>query len=100
MVQSILGRSDLISFSTKVSFADGAAVTMINKKIRKILTQNLDFVANVEEREIIQSLLDLESEGIFVEGAAALSLAGLSRLAQVQKGNLPKNIVLVLTGKI
>jgi threonine dehydratase len=99
MAQAVLNRTDFLSKSTSVSFADGAAVTMVDDRIKYILSKNLDYVASVEEREIIQALLDLEAEGVYVEGAAALSLAGLNQLARDHANNLPENVVLVLTGK-
>lgn len=96
MLQSLLKRNDIVRASHHPSFADGAAVVLVDQKVRQQLQSHLDWLASVEEREIIFAMQELEAENVFVEGAAALSLAGLQRFPREQ---LPENVVLILTGK-
>lgn len=70
----------------------------------KLLRKRLDLVVKVSERKTERAVLDLLDNGHRVEGAGALSLAGLNQaLRDLRRPGMksmarPKKVVIVLSG--
>lgn len=78
------------------SFVDGAAVRQVGDLTFKIAQQVLDDILLVDEGKICSLILQLyNEEGLVVEPAGALTLAGLEQYADKIKG---KNVVCVISG--
>ena len=78
------------------SFVDGAAVRQVGNNTFKIAQEVLDDLLLVDEGKICSMILQLyNEEGLVVEPAGALTLAGLEQYADKIKG---KNVVCVISG--
>jgi threonine dehydratase len=78
------------------SFVDGAAVRQVGDLTFKIAQEVLDDLLLVDEGKICSMILQLyNEEGLVVEPAGALTLAGLEQYAAKIKG---KNVVCVISG--
>lgn len=78
------------------SFVDGAAVRQVGHNTFKIAQEVLDDLLLVDEGRICSMILQLyNEEGLVVEPAGALTLAGLEQYTDKIKG---KNVVCVISG--
>ena len=78
------------------SFVDGAAVRQVGNNTFRIAQEVLDDLLLVDEGKICSMILQLyNEEGLVVEPAGALTLAGLEQYADKIKG---KNVVCVISG--
>lgn len=78
------------------SFVDGAAVRQVGNTTFRIAQEVLDDLILVDEGKICSMILQLyNEEGLVVEPAGALTLAGLEQYADKIKG---KNVVCVISG--
>jgi threonine dehydratase len=78
------------------SFVDGAAVRQVGNNTFRIAQEVLDDLLLVDEGKICSMILQLyNEEGLVVEPAGALTLAGLEQYAAQIKG---KNVVCVISG--
>ncbi len=88
------------------TLADGTLVTeQPHPKMLSLLRSRLDLVVRVSEKSIERSILSLmRKEGLRIEGAGALPLAGLEQaLSDLRRGKVqgvgrPRKVVLVLSG--
>jgi len=95
-MQKALEAGQRISLKKMDRFVDGAAVRQVGELPFEICKSNLSEIITVAEGQICQTILDLyNKEGIVVEPAGALALAGLEMLKTNFKG---KRIAVLLCG--
>lgn len=66
--------------------------------VLRLLKENNGLCIAVEEEDILKARIDLATEGIFVQPASAVSLAGLRLLKDKNQINENSNVVCILTG--
>lgn len=96
MTKSIMNKK-ITKLSNIDRFVDGAAVPEVGDKTYKIVSNSVDKMLIVSNGLVCRHLVDLyQEEGIVLEPAGALSLAGLEMIDKsLLKG---KNVVCILSG--
>lgn len=95
-MQQSLAASDVVVLEEIDRFVDGASVKQVGLKTFAICQKGLSRMLTVSKKDLCQTMLDLYALGsMIVEPAGALSVAGLTEMAEEIKG---KTVVCVISG--
>jgi threonine dehydratase len=95
-MQQSLAASEVVVLDEMDRFVDGASVKQVGAKTFAICAKGLSRMLTVTKKHLCQTMLELYAlNGMIVEPAGALSIAGLVEMAEEIKG---KTVVCVISG--
>lgn len=93
-MKASLAAGHVVSLDSALTIADGVAVKTVGDKVFPFIQQNIDHILTIEDKELVDSFLDmLEKHKMLVENAGLLTVAALKHLDCQDK-----NVVSVLSG--